>query len=101
MTPKPETRTPAGVSELPWTMVVASWLAVGLFHVLRWIPADWMYGRASEWIGIRLRGHLKKPVLDHASQILGGFAGPEETKFAPSGGSLFLTPSPKLREFYA
>jgi hypothetical protein len=31
---------------------------------------------------------------------LDGFAGEEETKFASSGGSLFLTPSPKPREFY-
>jgi len=68
---------PAGVPDPPWRISAACWLVIGLYHLLRWMPRRWMYGRVSKRLGAAARQHLKGRVLDHVSQVLGQFESQE------------------------
>ncbi|MGC4015533.1 MAG: hypothetical protein QM755_13595 [Luteolibacter sp.] len=71
MTPKPESRMPAGTPNPPWRIAAASSLVVGLFHLLRWMPRRWMYGGVTRKLGTLIRGHLREQTLDHAARVVG------------------------------
>ncbi|BCU76036.1 hypothetical protein [Luteolibacter sp. LG18] len=68
-----ESRDPAGAPNPPWKIVAASGVVIALFHVLRWLPPRWTYGRFAKRLGWLMRGHLKDDVLRHVAGVLGDF----------------------------